>query len=172
MAVGCVVIAAFVEATQQALTGAPTVANVLPSFLSSGLVNYVPLALISIAVFLWIIGARAPANSNAGVASVASGEAPKIQRILDYGTAQEMNQWARQIEHEWEESSISYREFVKAWNDWDRLVHKGLGTTPERRHELGTQWYDEVFRTVTGFQRRISHLALVASAHRLEEPKE
>ena len=74
MAVGCVVIAAFVEATQQALTGAPTVAGVLPSFLASGLLNYVPLALITVAAFLWIIQARTPALRKSGVIEVLAGK--------------------------------------------------------------------------------------------------
>jgi hypothetical protein len=55
MAVGCVVIAGVVEAAQQALTSAPKVSSVLPSFINSPNLNYVPLGLITLAGVLWVV---------------------------------------------------------------------------------------------------------------------
>lgn len=55
MAVGCVVIAAFVEAAQQALIGAPKVSAALPAFVTNPNVNYGPLGLLIFAGLLWVI---------------------------------------------------------------------------------------------------------------------
>ncbi len=55
MAVGCVVIAGVIEATQQALTSAPRVSDVLPHLATSPNVNYLPLGLITVAAMLWIV---------------------------------------------------------------------------------------------------------------------
>jgi hypothetical protein len=63
MAIGCVVIAALVEAAQQALTGAPKVSAVLPTFLISPNVNYIPLILLSISGLLWVIKHSRPDRS-------------------------------------------------------------------------------------------------------------
>ncbi len=55
MAIGCVVVAGLIEAAQQALNSSPDIIKTLPKFFSSGRWNYVPLGLISIAAFLWVL---------------------------------------------------------------------------------------------------------------------
>jgi hypothetical protein len=54
LTVGCIVVAAIVEAWQQALAGSPKVAEVLPSLSNSW--HYVPLGLLIIAGMSWLIG--------------------------------------------------------------------------------------------------------------------
>ncbi len=70
--VSCILIAAAVEAAQQALSSAPNVKAALPDFAISPKVNYVPLALLIIAGIVWIAAHRRShvrAPSNAGQSS-------------------------------------------------------------------------------------------------------
>ncbi len=54
LTVGCIVVAAIIEAWQQALAGSPKVAQVLPSL--DGSWHYVPLCLLIVAGISWFIG--------------------------------------------------------------------------------------------------------------------
>jgi hypothetical protein len=52
----CIVIAAIVEAAEQALASAPKVSMLLPAFIHNGFWNYVPLAFLIIAGAIWLLG--------------------------------------------------------------------------------------------------------------------
>jgi len=89
LAVSCVIVAAIIEAWQQALTGSPKVAEVLPSL--DGAWHYAPLILLIIAGVSWLVGrSRKPAPERLqnqpiqslvpGIPTLSAlqGEAPKI----------------------------------------------------------------------------------------------
>jgi cbb3-type cytochrome oxidase subunit 3 len=62
--VSCIIVIAVIEAWQQALSGAPQVAAILPSL--DGMWHFVPLGLLIIAGVSWLVGRRAkPENQEA-----------------------------------------------------------------------------------------------------------
>jgi hypothetical protein len=86
MAVVCVVIAGVVEATQQALSNAPNVTTVLPTFVVSPNLNYVPLGLLTVAGFMWVVKQfqKVPAESAPVVEQIPPDPvAPQIEEVVN-----------------------------------------------------------------------------------------
>src|SRR5712671_363556 len=88
MAVGCVVVAGIVEAGQQALKGAPDVSNLLPAFLNSEKLNYLPLILLIIGGFMWVLGRRktepTPESQQTPSSTQAAGNSVMFLKAADF----------------------------------------------------------------------------------------
>jgi len=62
--VSCLIVCAIIEAGQQALKDAPTVAALLPSFISGRSWNYVPLFFLIVAGVSWTVGRLSPSRDS------------------------------------------------------------------------------------------------------------
>jgi hypothetical protein len=107
MAVGCVVIAGFVEATQQALKGAPDFSKTLPNIFNSENLNYVPFVLLVVGGVMWILGRKTKPELLAGQADLRRFTVTGVDRIQSM---------MLDVQHEWEQVSRAYDETVAAWN--------------------------------------------------------
>jgi hypothetical protein len=70
-AVGCIFVAAIVEATEEALKRSPHVVAKMPEFLTTGLWAFVPLALVVVATILFVVRYVLPKHRKAPEGSAA-----------------------------------------------------------------------------------------------------
>jgi len=104
LTIGCIIVAAIIEAWQQALAGSPRVAEVLPSL--NGSWHYVPLGLLIIAGVSWFIGhsRKPPQGQQLAASALQTGSLLPTTPVVDFNAADffrlsHQSQWTADVEN-------------------------------------------------------------------------